>query len=78
MPDPKSDADQLRFAQIRSRMLDGLVKHLPKFFYASSGATTPEELRDRITASDTFLAILDTCAYEAQCMEEERSSVGRR
>lgn len=73
MPDPKSDADQLRFAQIRGRMLDGLAKNLPQFFVESSGAKSREDFRDRLCSSDMILAIVDACAYEAQCIEEERS-----
>ena len=73
MPNPKNDADQHRFAQIRSRMLDGLIKSLPDVFVESSGAKSREEFRDKLCNSTLILSIIDVCAYESQTMEEEMS-----
>lgn len=71
MPDPRKDADQHRFAQIRNRMLEGLARNLPEYFIESSGATDRDDLIDKICESAMIVNIIDACAYEAQCMEEE-------
>ena len=73
MPNPNSDRDQHRFAQIRSRMLDGLVENLPEFMVTSSGAASREEFRDKLCESSTILAIIESCAYVSQSIEEEKS-----
>ena len=74
MPDLKSDQEQLRFAQIRGRMLSGLARHLPPGFMESAGATTRAELLVRLCESDHVLAIVETCAFVAQSLEEEKAS----
>lgn len=71
MPDPTSDADQLRFAQIMDRMFNGLVKNLPDYFLEQSGAKSRMGLRDKLVASSSIMSIIECCAYEAQCIEEE-------
>ena len=76
MPDPHSDKDQHRFAQIRSRMLDGLARNMPQVYVESSGAVSRSKFRDKLIESDMILTIIDACAYEAQCMEEERARLG--
>ena len=74
VPDPKSDADQLRFAQIRSRMLDNLVKHLPDYYIKIAGLGKRDDLRDKMAASDSIMCIIDSCVLTAQEIEGERSS----
>ena len=78
MPNPASDSDQLRFSQIRSRMLEGLAKNLPEYFLESSGAKDRDELVDKLRDSPLVVSIIDSCAYEAQCIEEERVRRRRR
>jgi len=74
MPDPNNDADQLRFSQIRSRMLSGLVKHLPESFMESAGIKSRAKLLVALCESDHILSIVDTCAFVAQSLEEEKAS----
>lgn len=76
MPNPTSDTDQLRFAQIRSRMLDGLAENLPDYMVESSGAKDREDFVEKLCKSESIVRIIDVCAYVAQAIEEERS--GRR
>ena len=76
MPDLSRAEDQLRFAHIRSRMLSGLVEHLPDGFMKQSGAKTRNELMIKLCESDSIMAIVETCAYVAQELEE--SHAGRR
>jgi hypothetical protein len=71
MPDPNSDADQLRFAQIRSLILDSLVKNLPEVFLEQSGAKSRKGLRDRLAESEFLVAVIEVCAFEALKIEEE-------
>lgn len=78
MPDPKSDADQLRFAQIRSRMLEGIAKNCSLAFLDHSAATSRSELALLLSQSPTIVELIDCCAYEAQCIEEERSGKSSR
>ena len=73
MPDPLSDRDQHRFAQIRSRMLEGLVLNLPRHMMESSGAKTHEEFKERLCESDAILAIIEVCAWVSQTIEEEKA-----
>lgn len=73
MPDPTSDADQLRFAQIRDRMIQGLINNLPMAYIEGSGAKSRIGFRDKIAESPMLLTIIETCAYEAQCIEEENA-----
>lgn len=77
MPDPLSDADQLRFAQIRGRMLDGLAEHLPSHMVEAAGVKTRTEFGDKLKESDSILSIVEVCAYVAQTIEEERARVHR-
>jgi hypothetical protein len=77
VPDLKSDQEQLRFAQIRGRMLNGLAKHLPDGFMKSSGAKTRAELLVRLREPDHVLAIVETCAFVALTIEEEKSRARR-
>lgn len=74
MPNPLSDTDQLRFASIRSRMIDGAAKNLPEIYLKHSGASNRDGLREKLIKSDSIMAIIDCCAFEALRMEEE----GRR
>jgi hypothetical protein len=76
MPDLSKDKNQLRFAHIRSQMLTGLVEHLPDGFMEQSGAKTRAELMIKLCESDSVMAIVETCAYVAQGLEDSR--VGRR
>lgn len=76
MPDLDKDRDQLRFVHIRSQMLTGLIEHLPDGFMKQSGAKTRTELMLKLCESDSVMAIVETCAYVAQELEESR--VGRR
>lgn len=73
MPNPKSDSDQLRFSQIRSRMLEGLVTNLPPHMMESSGAKTREEFKEKLCASETMVLIIEVCAWVAQTIEEEKA-----
>lgn len=77
MPDPTNDRDQIRFAQIRGRMINSLVKNMPQTYVESSGAKDREEFREKLAESSIILSIVDCCAYEAQCIEEERARVRR-
>lgn len=77
MPNPNNDKDQHRFAQIRGRMLDGVAKNLPDYFVEASGAKDRADLRIKIMESESILNIIDCCAYEAQCIEEEEGRRGR-
>jgi hypothetical protein len=72
MPDPNKDADQLRFAQIRSRMLEGLAANLPPDMVESAGAKTREEFRAKLCESESVVRIMEVCAWVSQTMEEER------
>lgn len=72
MPDPLSDIDQLRFAAIRSRMLDSAAQNLPTIFLEQSRAKGREELRTKLCESAAVMALIDCCAYEALRIEEER------
>lgn len=74
MPDPKSDKDQHRFIQIRERMLDGVAKNLNEVFMHPSGAKDRAQFRAKLMESGAILGIIECCAYEAQCMEEERGA----
>lgn len=69
-----SDAEQHRFTSIRSRMLYNVSENLPSIYVEQSGAKSRSEFRQRLTASDSILAIIDCCAYEALKIEQERSS----
>lgn len=71
MPNPASDADQLRFAQLRDRMFDSLTKNLPSAFMESAGAQSRKGFRDKLMESDIIISIVECCAYEALCIEEE-------
>lgn len=75
MPNPGSDADQLRFAQIKGRMLAGLAEHLPPYMIEASGAKSRAELASKLASSDSILNIIEVCAYVAQTIEEERARV---
>jgi hypothetical protein len=77
MPDPSSDADQLRFAQIRGRMLDGLVEHLPSHMVEAAGVETRAEFGDKLKESDAILNIVEVCAFVAQTIEKERTRASR-
>lgn len=77
MPNPSSDADQLRFAQIREHMLNSVAENIPEIYMTPSGAKTRADYRARLADSAAILAIIDCCAYEAQRMEE-RSRRDRR
>lgn len=76
MPDPKNDTDQLRFAQIRSRMVEGIAKNCSKLFLEQTTAAARDDLAELLRQSPMIVEIIECCAYEAQCIEEERS--GRR
>lgn len=78
MPNPSSDADQLRFVAIRSRMIDAAAKNLPELYMKHSGANTREEFREKIIKSDSVMALIDCCAFEAQRMEEEGRGRAKR
>ena len=78
MPDPTKDSDQLRFAQIRSRMLEGLVENLPSYMMESSGAKTREEFKDKLCESESMVRIIEVCAWVSQIMEEESRTRPRR
>jgi hypothetical protein len=54
-------------------MLECLVKNLPQVFLESSGANTRDEFRENLCESSFVVAIVEACAYEAQCIEEERT-----
>lgn len=77
MPSPLSDTDQLRFASIRSRMIESTAQNLPTPFMEQSGAKTRDELREKLAESKSIMAIIECCAYEALCIEEEKKR-GRR
>lgn len=77
MPNPLSDIDQLRFASIRSRMIESASQNLPALYMEQSGAKTRGELRERLISSASIMALIDCCAYEALCIEGERKH-GRR
>lgn len=74
MPDPNNDADQLRFTQIRSRMLDGLAENLPVYMVESSGAKNRKEFAEKLCESEMVTSIIDVCAYISQTIEEEKGS----
>ena len=76
MPDPTSDSDQLRYAQIRSRMLDSLAENLPPDMVDASGAKTREAFKARLCESESVVRIIEVCAWVAQTIEEEKG--GRR
>ena len=78
MPDPNKDSDQLRFAQIRGRMLEGLVANLPSHMMESAGAKTREEFEKKLCSSDSIVAIIEVCAWVSQSMEEESRTRPRR
>lgn len=77
MPNPKSDADQLRFSQIRSRMMEGISKNCSSLFLDQTAASTREDLVELLIQSPMIVEIIECCAYEAQCIEEERSGKRR-
>lgn len=74
MPDFKRDSDQLRFSQIRSRMLDTIASHCSQQFMQSAGVDTRAALRNKLMESPSVLELIECCAYAAQCIEEERKS----
>jgi hypothetical protein len=73
VPDPRSDADQHRFAQIVGRMLDGVAENIPDFYMKSSGAKDRSEYREKLGQSDAIRTIIECCAFVAQTIEEERA-----
>lgn len=77
MPDPKSDRDQLRFAQIRERLLNGITKNMPSYYVEASDSQSRKGFREKLMESDLVLHLLECCAYEVLCMEEERGDVRR-
>lgn len=78
MPSPLSDTDQIKFAAIRSRMIDAAAKNLPELYLKHSGAKDRDELRGKLTKSDSIMAIIDCCAFEALLMEGEDRRYGNR
>jgi hypothetical protein len=78
MTNPPSDTDQLRFASIRSRMIDGTTKNLPEIYLEHSGASNRDELREKLIKSDSIMAIIDCCAFEALRMEGEGRKHAKR
>lgn len=73
MPDPTNDRDQLRFAQIKRRMVERLMENLPPFYIEELGVKSNKGLLEKLAESDFLMAVLESCAYEAQCIEEERA-----
>lgn len=71
MPNPKSDRDQIRFAQIRGRMVQGITKNCTDAFLKASNSDRAS-LADKLAESAMIMEIIDCCAYEAQCIEESR------
>ncbi|MGD9726496.1 MAG: hypothetical protein AB7L09_02855 [Nitrospira sp.] len=71
MPNPRSDRDQHRFAVIVARMMKSVADNMPPHFVEISGAKTRDEFRAKLSESDSIMSIIECCAYEAQCMEEE-------
>jgi len=63
MPNPNSDANQLRFAQLRDRMLEGLAENCSEMFMARSGAKTRPELLLKLRESASIVEIVECCAY---------------
>ena len=72
MPDPNNSADQLRFAQIRSRMFNNLVKNLPPSFMEHVGVKSKIKLKDKLYESNFLIAVIDSCAYVAMEIEKEK------